>query len=304
MNQENNQVEQAQPVEQPQVEVPQVSQEQSAPQSPQAPQTPQEQPAEPDYSKYIGTPETNDTFSYDKMNFDRRVEAGEISLEDQPAQSAQPEQPTQEQQVQNDIQTFTPTQQMSPTQQKLSAITRAVPIQEIESKITEAIEREIPLPKKPEPADYEKTDDGAYKFIEDLSTYSNRLDKAKEERELAHKEFNGMLWAEVYNKYPALKDAPTLDQLIRNIYEGARVNGQAVTPISIADDYIAQQAQIRNQGRVAANQTKQVVKSFPTPSSSSARTGSGTTMSKQAVEQELAEAGSDAERIAEILARR
>ena len=193
---------------------------------------------------------------------------------------------------------------MSPTQQKLSAITRAVPIQEIESKITEAIEREIPLPKKPEPADYEKTDDGAYKFIEDLSTYSNRLDKAKEERELAHKEFNGMLWAEVYNKYPALKDAPTLDQLIRNIYEGARVNGQAVTPISIADDYIAQQAQIRNQGRVAANQTKQVVRSFPTPSSSSARTGSGTTMSKQAVEQELAEAGSDAERIAEILARR
>lgn len=295
MNQENNEVVQAQPVEQPQVEVPQVSQEQSAP------QTPQEQPAEPDYSKYIGTPETNDTFSYDKMNFNRRVEAGEISLEDQPEQSAQP---TQEPQVQNDIQTFTPTQQMSPTQQKLSAITRAVPIQEIESKITEAIEREIPLPKKPEPADYEKTDDGAYKFIEDLSTYSNRLDKAKEERELAHKEFNGMLWAEVYNKYPALKDAPTLDQLIRNIYEGARVNGQAVTPISIADDYIAQQAQIRNQGRVAANQTKQVVRSFPTPSSSSARTGSGTAMSKQAVEQELAEAGSDAERIAEILARR
>ena len=113
-----------------------------------------------------------------------------------------------------------------------------------------------------------------------------------------------MLWAEVYNKYPALKDAPTLDQLIRNIYEGARVNGQAVTPISIADDYIAQQAQIRNQGRVSANQTKQVVRSFPTPSSSSARTGSGTTMSKKAVEQELAEAGSDAERIAEILARR
>lgn len=295
MNQENSQVEQTQPVEQPQVEVPQVSQEQSAP------QTPQEQPAEPDYSKYIGTPETNDTFSYDKMNFDRRVEAGEISLEEP---SEQPTQPTQEPQVQNDIQTFTPTQQMSPTQQKLSAITRAVPIQEIESKITEAIEREIPLPKKPEPADYEKTDDGAYKFIEDLSTYSNRLDKAKEERELAHKEFNGMLWAEVYNKYPALKDAPTLDQLIRNIYEGARVNGQAVTPISIADDYIAQQAQIRNQGRVAANQTKQVVRSFPTPSSSSARTGSGTTMSKQAVEQELAEAGSDAERIAEILARR
>lgn len=295
MNQENNQVEQTQPVAQPQVEVPQVSQEQSAP------QTPQEQPAEPDYSKYIGTPETNDTFSYDKMNFDRRVEAGEISLEEP---SEQPTQPTQEPQVQNDIQTFTPTQQMSPTQQKLSAITRAVPIQEIESKITEAIEREIPLPKKPEPADYEKTDDGAYKFIEDLSTYSNRLDKAKEERELAHKEFNGMLWAEVYNKYPALKDAPTLDQLIRNIYEGARVNGQAVTPISIADDYIAQQAQIRNQGRVAANQTKQVVRSFPTPSSSSARTGSGTTMSKQAVEQELAEAGSDAERIAEILARR
>ena len=295
MNQENNEVVQAQPVEQPQVEVPQVSQEQSAP------QTPQEQPAEPDYSKYIGTPETNDTFSYDKMNFDRRVEAGEISLEEP---SEQPTQPTQEPQVQNDIQTFTPTQQMSPTQQKLSAITRAVPIQEIESKITEAIEREIPLPKKPEPADYEKTDDGAYKFIEDLSTYSNRLDKAKEERELAHKEFNGMLWAEVYNKYPALKDAPTLDQLIRNIYEGARVNGQAVTPISIADDYIAQQAQIRNQGRVAANQTKQVVRSFPTPSSSSARTGSGTTMSKQAVEQELAEAGSDAERIAEILARR
>lgn len=295
MNQENSQVEQTQPVEQPQVEVPQVSQEQSAP------QTPQEQPAEPDYSKYIGTPETNDTFSYDKMNFNRRVEAGEISLEEP---SEQPTQPTQEPQVQNDIQTFTPTQQMSPTQQKLSAITRAVPIQEIESKITEAIEREIPLPKKPEPADYEKTDDGAYKFIEDLSTYSNRLDKAKEERELAHKEFNGMLWAEVYNKYPALKDAPTLDQLIRNIYEGARVNGQAVTPISIADDYIAQQAQIRNQGRVAANQTKQVVRSFPTPSSSSARTGSGTTMSKQAVEQELAEAGSDAERIAEILARR
>ena len=295
MNQENNQVEQTQPVAQPQVEAPQVSQEQSAP------QTPQEQPAEPDYSKYIGTPETNDTFSYDKMNFDRRVEAGEISLEEP---SQQPTQPTQEPQVQNDIQTFTPTQQMSPTQQKLSAITRAVPIQEIESKITEAIEREIPLPKKPEPADYEKTDDGAYKFIEDLSTYSNRLDKAKEERELAHKEFNGMLWAEVYNKYPALKDAPTLDQLIRNIYEGARVNGQAVTPISIADDYIAQQAQIRNQGRVAANQTKQVVRSFPTPSSSSARTGSGTTMSKQAVEQELAEAGSDAERIAEILARR
>lgn len=295
MNQENNEVVQAQPVEQPQVEVPQVSQEQSAP------QTPQEQPAEPDYSKYIGTPETNDTFSYDKMNFNRRVEAGEISLEEP---SEQPTQPTQEPQVQNDIQTFTPTQQMSPTQQKLSAITRAVPIQEIESKITEAIEREIPLPKKPEPADYEKTDDGAYKFIEDLSTYSNRLDKAKEERELAHKEFNGMLWAEVYNKYPALKDAPTLDQLIRNIYEGARVNGQAVTPISIADDYIAQQAQIRNQGRVAANQTKQVVRSFPTPSSSSARTGSGTTMSKQAVEQELAEAGSDAERIAEILARR
>ncbi len=295
MNQENNQVEQTQPVAQPQVEAPQVSQEQSAP------QTPQEQPAEPDYSKYIGTPETNDTFSYDKMNFDRRVEAGEISLEEP---SEQPTQPTQEPQVQNDIQTFTPTQQMSPTQQKLSAITRAVPIQEIESKITEAIEREIPLPKKPEPADYEKTDDGAYKFIEDLSTYSNRLDKAKEERELAHKEFNGMLWAEVYNKYPALKDAPTLDQLIRNIYEGARVNGQAVTPISIADDYIAQQAQIRNQGRVAANQTKQVVRSFPTPSSSSARTGSGTTMSKQAVEQELAEAGSDAERIAEILARR
>lgn len=295
MNQENNQVEQTQPVAQPQVEVPQVSQEQSAP------QTPQEQPAEPDYSKYIGTPETNDTFSYDKMNFNRRVEAGEISLEEP---SEQPTQPTQEPQVQNDIQTFTPTQQMSPTQQKLSAITRAVPIQEIESKITEAIEREIPLPKKPEPADYEKTDDGAYKFIEDLSTYSNRLDKAKEERELAHKEFNGMLWAEVYNKYPALKDAPTLDQLIRNIYEGARVNGQAVTPISIADDYIAQQAQIRNQGRVAANQTKQVVRSFPTPSSSSARTGSGTTMSKQAVEQELAEAGSDAERIAEILARR
>ena len=295
MNQENNQVEQIQPVAQPQVEAPQVSQEQSAP------QTPQEQPAEPDYSKYIGTPETNDTFSYDKMNFDRRVEAGEISLEEP---SEQPTQPTQEPQVQNDIQTFTPTQQMSPTQQKLSAITRAVPIQEIESKITEAIEREIPLPKKPEPADYEKTDDGAYKFIEDLSTYSNRLDKAKEERELAHKEFNGMLWAEVYNKYPALKDAPTLDQLIRNIYEGARVNGQAVTPISIADDYIAQQAQIRNQGRVAANQTKQVVRSFPTPSSSSARTGSGTTMSKQAVEQELAEAGSDAERIAEILARR
>lgn len=295
MNQENNEVIQAQPVEQPQVEVPQVSQEQSAP------QTPQEQPAEPDYSKYIGTPETNDTFSYDKMNFNRRVEAGDISLEEP---SEQPTQPTQEPQVQNDIQTFTPTQQMSPTQQKLSAITRAVPIQEIESKITEAIEREIPLPKKPEPADYEKTDDGAYKFIEDLSTYSNRLDKAKEERELAHKEFNGMLWAEVYNKYPALKDAPTLDQLIRNIYEGARVNGQAVTPISIADDYIAQQAQIRNQGRVAANQTKQVVRSFPTPSSSSARTGSGTTMSKQAVEQELAEAGSDAERIAEILARR
>lgn len=295
MNQENNQVEQTQPVAQPQVEAPQVSQEQSAP------QTPQEQPAEPDYSKYIGTPETNDTFSYDKMNFDRRVEAGEISLEEP---SEQPTQPTQEPQVQNDIQTFTPTQQMSPTQQKLSAITRAVPIQEIESKITEAIEREIPLPKKPEPADYEKTDDGAYKFIEDLSTYSNRLDKAKEERELAHKEFNGMLWAEVYNKYPALKDAPTLDQLIHNIYEGARVNGQAVTPISIADDYIAQQAQIRNQGRVAANQTKQVVRSFPTPSSSSARTGSGTTMSKQAVEQELAEAGSDAERIAEILARR
>ena len=295
MNQENNQVEQIQPVAQPQVEAPQVPQEQSAP------QTPQEQPAEPDYSKYIGTPETNDTFSYDKMNFDRRVEAGEISLEEP---SEQPTQPTQEPQVQNDIQTFTPTQQMSPTQQKLSAITRAVPIQEIESKITEAIEREIPLPKKPEPADYEKTDDGAYKFIEDLSTYSNRLDKAKEERELAHKEFNGMLWAEVYNKYPALKDAPTLDQLIRNIYEGARVNGQAVTPISIADDYIAQQAQIRNQGRVAANQTKQVVKSFPTPSSSSARTGSGTAMSKQAVEQELAEAGSDAERIAEILARR
>ena len=295
MNQENNEVVQAQPVEQPQVEVPQVSQEQSAP------QTPQEQPAEPDYSKYIGTPETNDTFSYDKMNFNRRVEAGDISLEEP---SEQPTQPTQEPQVQNDIQTFTPTQQMSPTQQKLSAITRAVPIQEIESKITEAIEREIPLPKKPEPADYEKTDDGAYKFIEDLSTYSNRLDKAKEERELAHKEFNGMLWAEVYNKYPALKDAPTLDQLIRNIYEGARVNGQAVTPISIADDYIAQQAQIRNQGRVAANQTKQVVRSFPTPSSSSARTGSGTTMSKQAVEQELAEAGSDAERIAEILARR
>ena len=295
MNQENNQVEQTQPVAQPQVEAPQVSQEQSAP------QTPQEQPAEPDYSKYIGTPETNDTFSYDKMNFNRRVEAGEISLEEP---SEQPTQPTQEPQVQNDIQTFTPTQQMSPTQQKLSAITRAVPIQEIESKITEAIEREIPLPKKPEPADYEKTDDGAYKFIEDLSTYSNRLDKAKEERELAHKEFNGMLWAEVYNKYPALKDAPTLDQLIRNIYEGARVNGQAVTPISIADDYIAQQAQIRNQGRVAANQTKQVVRSFPTPSSSSARTGSGTTMSKQAVEQELAEAGSDAERIAEILARR
>ena len=295
MNQENNQVEQTQPVAQPQVEAPQVSQEQSAP------QTPQEQPAEPDYSKYIGTPETNDTFSYDKMNFDRRVEAGEISLEEP---SQQPTQPTQEPQVQNDIQTFTPTQQMSPTQQKLSAITRAVPIQEIESKITEAIEREIPLPKKPEPADYEKTDDGAYKFIEDLSTYSNRLDKAKEERDLAHKEFNGMLWAEVYNKYPALKDAPTLDQLIRNIYEGARVNGQAVTPISIADDYIAQQAQIRNQGRVAANQTKQVVRSFPTPSSSSARTGSGTTMSKQAVEQELAEAGSDAERIAEILARR
>lgn len=295
MNQENNEVVQAQPVEQPQVEVPQVSQEQSAP------QTPQEQSAEPDYSKYIGTPETNDTFSYDKMNFNRRVEAGEISLEEP---SEQPTQLTQEPQVQNDIQTFTPTQQMSPTQQKLSAITRAVPIQEIESKITEAIEREIPLPKKPEPADYEKTDDGAYKFIEDLSTYSNRLDKAKEERELAHKEFNGMLWAEVYNKYPALKDAPTLDQLIRNIYEGARVNGQAVTPISIADDYIAQQAQIRNQGRVAANQTKQVVRSFPTPSSSSARTGSGTTMSKQAVEQELAEAGSDAERIAEILARR
>ena len=295
MNQENNQVVQAQPVEQPQVEVPQVSQEQSAP------QTQQGQPAEPDYSKYIGTPETNDTFSYDKMNFNRRVEAGEISLEEP---SEQPTQPTQEPQVQNDIQTFTPTQQMSPTQQKLSAITRAVPIQEIESKITEAIEREIPLPKKPEPADYEKTDDGAYKFIEDLSTYSNRLDKAKEERELAHKEFNGMLWAEVYNKYPALKDAPTLDQLIRNIYEGARVNGQAVTPISIADDYIAQQAQIRNQGRVAANQTKQVVRSFPTPSSSSARTGSGTTMSKKAVEQELAEAGSDAERIAEILARR
>lgn len=295
MNQENNEVVQAQPVEQPQVEVPQVSQEQSAP------QTPQEQPAEPDYSKYIGTPETNDTFSYDKMNFNRRVEAGEISLEEP---SEQPTQPTQEPQVQNDIQTFTPTQQMSPTQQKLSAITRAVPIQEIESKVTEAIEREIPLPKKPEPADYEKTDGGAYKFIEDLSTYSNRLDKAKEERELAHKEFNGMLWAEVYNKYPALKDAPTLDQLIRNIYEGARVNGQAVTPISIADDYIAQQAQIRNQGRVAANQTKQVVRSFPTPSSSSARTGSGTTMSKQAVEQELAEAGSDAERIAEILARR
>lgn len=295
MNQENNEVVQAQPVEQHQVEVPQVSQEQSAP------QTPQEQPAEPDYSKYIGTPETNDTFSYDKMNFNRRVEAGDISLEEP---SEQPTQPTQEPQVQNDIQTFTPTQQMSPTQQKLSAITRAVPIQEIESKITEAIEREIPLPKKPEPADYEKTDDGAYKFIEDLSTYSNRLDKAKEERELAHKEFNGMLWAEVYNKYPALKDAPTLDQLIRNIYEGARVNGQAVTPISIADDYIAQQAQIRNQGRVAANQTKQVVRSFPTPSSSSARTGSGTTMSKQAVEQELAEAGSDAERIAEILARR
>lgn len=295
MNQENNEVVQAQPVEQPQVEVPQVSQEQSAP------QTPQEQPAEPDYSKYIGTPETNDTFSYDKMNFNRRVEAGEISLEEP---SEQPTQPTQEPQVQNDIQTFTPTQQMSPTQQKLSAITRAVPIQEIESKVTEAIEREIPLPKKPEPADYEKTDDGAYKFIEDLSTYSNRLDKAKEERELAHKEFNGMLWAEVYNKYPALKDAPTLDQLIRNIYEGARVNGQAVTPISIADDYIAQQAQIRNQGRVAANQTKRVVRSFPTPSSSSARTGSGTTMSKQAVEQELAEAGSDAERIAEILARR
>ena len=295
MNQENNEIVQAQPVEQPQVEVPQVSQEQSAP------QTPQEQPAEPDYSKYIGTPETNDTFSYDKMNFNRRVEAGDISLEEP---SEQPTQPTQEPQVQNDIQTFTPTQQMSPTQQKLSAITRAVPIQEIESKITEAIEREIPLPKKPEPADYEKTDDGAYKFIEDLSTYSNRLDKAKEERELAHKEFNGMLWAEVYNKYPALKDAPTLDQLIRNIYEGARVNGQAVTPISIADDYIAQQAQIRNQGRVAANQTKQVVRSFPTPSSSSARTGSGTTMSKQAVEQELAEAGSDAERIAEILARR
>ena len=295
MNQENNEIVQAQPVEQPQVEVPQVSQEQSAP------QTPQEQPAEPDYSKYIGTPETNDTFSYDKMNFNRRVEAGEISLEEP---SEQPTQPTQEPQVQNDIQTFTPTQQMSPTQQKLSAITRAVPIQEIESKITEAIEREIPLPKKPEPADYEKTDDGAYKFIEDLSTYSNRLDKAKEERELAHKEFNDMLWAEVYNKYPALKDAPTLDQLIRNIYEGARVNGQAVTPISIADDYIAQQAQIRNQGRVAANQTKQVVRSFPTPSSSSARTGSGTTMSKQAVEQELAEAGSDAERIAEILARR
>ena len=301
MNQENNQVEQIQPVAQPQVEAPQVPQEQSAPQSPQATQTPQEQPAEPDYSKYIGTPETNDTFSYDKMNFDRRVEAGEISLEEP---SEQPTQPTQEPQVQNDIQTFTPTQQMSPTQQKLSAITRAVPIQEIESKITEAIEREIPLPKKPEPADYEKTDDGAYKFIEDLSTYSNRLDKAKEERELAHKEFNGMLWAEVYNKYPALKDAPTLDQLIRNIYEGARVNGQAVTPISIADDYIAQQAQIRNQGRVAANQTKQVVRSFPTPSSSSARTGSGTAMSKQAVEQELAEAGSDAERIAEILARR
>lgn len=295
MNEENNEVVQAQPVEQPQVEVPQVSQEQSAP------QTPQEQPAEPDYSKYIGTPETNDTFSYDKMNFNRRVEAGEISLEEP---SEQPTQPTQEPQVQNDIQTFTPTQQMSPTQQKLSAITRAVPIQEIESKITEAIEREIPLPKKPEPADYEKTDDGAYKFIEDLSTYSNRLDKAKEERELAHKEFNGMLWAEVYNKYPALKDAPTLDQLIHNIYEGARVNGQAVTPISIADDYIAQQAQIRNQGRVAANQTKRVVRSFPTPSSSSARTGSGTTMSKQAVEQELAEAGSDAERIAEILARR
>lgn len=295
MNQENNEVVQAQPVEQPQVEVPQVSQEQSAP------QTPQEQPAEPDYSKYIGTPETNDTFSYDKMNFNRRVEAGEISLEEP---SEQPTQPTQEPQVQNDIQTFTPTQQMSPTQQKLSAITRAVPIQEIESKVTEAIEREIPLPKKPEPADYEKTDGGAYKFIEDLSTYSNRLDKAKEERELAHKEFNGMLWAEVYNKYPALKDAPTLDQLIHNIYEGARVNGQAVTPISIADDYIAQQAQIRNQGRVAANQTKQVVRSFPTPSSSSARTGSGTTMSKQAVEQELAEAGSDAERIAEILARR
>ena len=295
MNQENNEVVQAQPVEQPQVEVPQVSQEQSAP------QTPQGQPAEPDYSKYIGTPETNDTFSYDKMNFNRRVEAGEISLEEP---SEQPTQPTQEPQVQNDIKTFTPTQQTSPTQQKLSAITRAVPIQEIESKVTEAIEREIPLPKKPEPADYEKTDDGAYKFIEDLSTYSNRLDKAKEERELAHKEFNGMLWAEVYNKYPALKDAPTLDQLIRNIYEGARVNGQAVTPISIADDYIAQQAQIRNQGRVAANQTKQVVRSFPTPSSSSARTGSGTTMSKQAVEQELAEAGSDAERIAEILARR
>ena len=295
MNQENNQVVQTQPVAQPQVEAPQVSQEQSAH------QTPQEQPAEPDYSKYIGTPETNDTFSYDKMNFNRRVEAGDISLEEP---SEQPTQPTQEPQVQNDIQTFTPTQQMSPTQQKLSAITRAVPIQEIESKITEAIEREIPLPKKPEPADYEKTDDGAYKFIEDLSTYSNRLDKAKEERELAHKEFNGMLWAEVYNKYPALKDAPTLDQLIRNIYEGARVNGQAVTPISIADDYIAQQAQIRNQGRVAANQTKQVVRSFPTPSSSSARTGSGTTMSKQAVEQELAEAGSDAERIAEILARR
>ena len=284
---------QDQPVAQPSQDVQNTAQEQPQAQQEQE-QVSTEDKKDIDVSKYIGTPETNATYDYDKMNFDRRVEKGEIKIEDQDIQQVQTQQQPQDQ-------SFSQSQNQShKASNTIDDFLDKESFKKIEEELYNKFDQKYPEQEEPNAEDFKNKENGAIEYMRAINAH----DRYVAERETAKKDFgsriDSYLWDRVYEKYPSLEKSPNTDRMIKNIYAGAKSRGEDTTPLKVASEFISYQSNIRQSARNSANTTRRVVQSFPRPVSSSISTPN---TSQKASIDDVSSAGSDPDKLADILSK-
>ena len=207
--------------------------------------------------QYAQTPQPTDYQQFQQQ----QVELGDAHFTGQ--QEQQPsgnEQPLQQQQT-TDV--FQPAQL---PQQRTPFIHEASNLEAANQAFDNYLDEHYPLPEMPKWEDVPGDDPNALgQFFADQANVNREIMKVEAQREQVKAVRDEYMWEEVYTKYPALRNAPRVQNTLRQLFAGSRSEGLNQTPLQVTDAYVGELNSNWRSG-YQANQTQTVIRqSQPMP---------------------------------------
>lgn len=173
-----------------------------------------------------------------------------------------------------------PATPFSPTAQPQTPVVQN--IQAMETQFENWLDSEYPMPELPDINAIAQDDPAALQnfFVEYDKASRGRVAVEAERRELKSAK-EEILWQEVHAKYGNLRHAPNVMQTVKQMYEGARSMGNAVTPLQVVDQYVGTLNNNFQRGYQANNTQVQIRQSQPLPNGGGSQTPPTPVVSQQ-----------------------